>query len=230
MSYYPPFPAGDVWSYPSRKLTERFVIIERARGYSSSFSKIYDEARFINAVLYLLGSGRGAIAVIPDDDIVYNKTWTVITAPVSGTAPDCVTDHNDSTNCSWNVNPSSFIDLLSVDLGSQATGILRIVHYTTDAYLTVRLSVSNDNVTWTEIWNAYSSAGVTESFIYINGYRYLKFSFRNTYSSAITGYLYSIEFYPDTILSISRSFSNVVKRVVVFVYGAYYQFLEVISL
>jgi len=207
---------------------QRYYVTERARGYSSGFSKIYDEGRFINAVLYLLGSGRGAIVLIPDDDIAYNKTWTVITAPGSGTAPSCVTDHNDSTNCGWSVGASSSIDLLSVDLGSQMNGILRFVHYTTSAYLTVRLSVSNDNVTWTEIWSAYSTS-FTETFVYINGYRYLKFSFRNTYSSAITGYLYSIEFYPDTILSISRSFSNVVKRVAVFVNNAYYQLLEVIT-
>jgi len=230
MSYYPPFPAGDVWSYPTRTLTQRFGIIERARGYSSGFSRIYDEARFINAVLYLLGSGRGAIAVIPDDDIAYNKTWTVITAPETGTAPDCVTDHNDSTYCSWTISASSLVDLLRVDLGASMTGVLRILQYYSSSAFYTKVNVSNDGSTWTEIYSESASGVIKEIFVYINGYRYIKFSFQNTFTSALTGNIYSIEFYPDTVLPISKAFNNIGKRIAVFVNNSYYQLLEVISL
>jgi len=231
MSYsYPPFPASDIWSYPVRKLTERFAVIERSRGYSSGLSKIYDEIRFINAILYLLGSGRGAIVIIPDDDIAYNKTWTVITAPNTGTAPTCVTDHNDSTNCSWSVGASAVTDLLSVDLGASMTGALRIVYRTNYTDLYVEVYVSNDNATWTKIYSVASGISIYDDFVYINNYRYIKISFNNTATVSHAGDIFSIEFYPDTTLSISRSFSSVSKRITVFVYGAYYQLLEVISL
>jgi len=230
MSYYPPFPAGDVWSYPTRKLTERFVIIERARGYSSGLSKIYDEARFINAILYLLGSGRGAIVLIPDDDIAYNKTWTVITAPVTGTAPDCVSDRNDDTYCSWSVGASAVTDLLRVDLGASLTGALRIRYRTNYTNLYAEVYVSNDNTTWTKIYSVVSGISIYDDFVYVNGYRYIKISFNNTATVSQAGDIFSIEFYPDTVLPISKALNNIAKRVVVFVYASYYQLLEVISL
>jgi len=232
MSYIYPYVAGpsDIWNYPTRKLTERFVIIERARGYSSGFSKIYDEARFINAILYLLGSGRGAIAVVPDDDIAYNKTWSVITAPSIGTAPDCVVDHNDDTSCRWIVGASAVTDLLSVDLGASLTGALRIRHKTDTTNVYTEIYVSNDNATWTKIYSVAPGASIYDNFVYVNGYRYIKISLNNTETISQAGNIFSIEFYLDTVLSISRAFKNVVKRVVVFVNNAYYQLLEVISL
>ena len=209
---------------------QRYYVTERARGYSSGYSKIYDEVRFINAVLHLLGSGRGAIVLIPDDDIAYNKTWTVITAPDSGTAPGCVTDHNDSTYCSWTISASSLVDLLSVDLGASMNGALRIVHYHSTTAVFTKVYVSNDGSTWTEIFSQSTSGFIKEIFVYVNGYRYIKFSFQNTDVSALTGSIYSIEFYLDNALSYSRAFNNIGKRVAVFVNNSYYQFLEVISL
>jgi len=203
---------------------QRYYVTERARGYSSGYSKIYDEVRFINAVLHLLGSGRGAIVLIPDDDIAYNKTWTVITAPSSGTMPSCVADHNDDTSCSWSLG--AITDLFSVDLGAPLSGLLRFLT-SADQNPTVVIYGSNDGTTWTKI-NSYALSAVkTETLDYISGYRYLKFSA----GLAATGtlYVYSFEFYPDIALSTSRALFNLVKRLVVFVYGAYYQLLEVIT-
>jgi len=208
---------------------QKHVIIERARGYSSGYSKIYDETRYINALFYLFGSGRGAITLIPDDDIAASKTWTVIKAPSSGTAPSCVTDHNDSTSCSWSVG-SGVTDLLQVDLGSAMYGVLRLYAFVNTSSIYWRVSGSNDGTTWTVIGDLTGSPGnVSELFSYISGFRYVKISFNNNTTSSYTASLYTAEFYPDTALPYSRALSGLTKRLVVFVYGSYYQFLEVIS-
>jgi len=234
MSYYPPFPAGDVWSYPSRKLTERFVIIERARGYSSSFSKIYDEARFINAVLYLLGSGRGAIVLIPDDDVAYNKTFTLLRSVASGTFPQCITDWNDATYCQWSITTYLTTDLFYVDMGASWSGMIRAYVYNSGITgLNLLIFGSNDASTWTQVSSVSGpeSGAYGDIFSYVSGYRYYKFS---TSASLVASgaYLnvYSFEAYPDSSLSLNRSFIGRSVRLAVFVYGAYYQLLEVISL
>jgi hypothetical protein len=208
----------------------RFVVIERARGYSSGFSRILDETRYFNAVMVLRGSGRGTIAIIPNDDIASRRTWTVITAPVTGTAPTCVSDWDDSTYCEWSVAAGATTNLLQLDLGVSMYGILRLRHYTSSSLMYSQVYVSNDATTWTNILNRYA-VGTVEDFIYVAGYRYLRFTGNNrdtTYSQRIR--IYSVEFYPDYPLTYTRTLSAVSGRVAVFVYGAYYQLLEVISL
>jgi hypothetical protein len=221
---------SDIWRYPTRTLTERFVVIERARGYSSGFSRIYDESRFVNAVLYLLGSGRGYIAVIPEDDIAYNKTWTVITTPSSGTAPACVTDHDDTTYCEWTLAGYATVGCLQLDLGSPMYGAVRALWYSYLNNFHLRIDVSNDGTTWTRIYSATQNVYVAEAFAYAAGYRYIRFSLYNASSSTQNSRLYTCEFYPDTTLPTTKSFSNATKRIMVFVYGSYYQLLEVITL
>lgn len=210
---------------------QKYVVIERARGYSSSWSNVYDESRYINATLYLFGSGRGAITLIPDDDVAASKTWTVLKTPDSGTAPNCVTDRNDSTYCSWSAPASAETDLLRVDLGSAMYGTLRLLAYFYSSSMAWRVYVSNDGSTWSLVGDLFStSSGTNERLVYINGYRYLKISVNNTSTSAITVSANSVEFYPDTALPYSRSLSGLSKRLAVFVYNAYYQLLEVVSL
>jgi len=230
MSYI--YPSGvspnDVWNYPTRTLTERFGIIERARGYASGFSKIYDETRFINAVLYLLGNNRGAIVVIPDDDIAYNKIFTILYTPSNGSAPSCFTDHNDTTGCGWYNVPTSLTDYFYVDMGSEWSGILRLlINFGYNGGYAIY--GSNDASTWTQIYSSTTSSGTYEWFFYVSGYRYYKFS---AYISASGNNLviYSFEAYPDYALSYSKALNNLVRRIAVFVYNTYYQLLEVISL
>jgi len=215
---------SDIWNYPTRTLTERFTIIERARGYSSGLSKVLDETRYFTK-LAILGSGRGAIIRYPDDDIAPSKAWTVITTPTDGVAPGCVTDHNDSTRCCWDIPASTESDLLMVDLGSSMTGILRIIILTG---MTCKVYASNDKTTWTNVFSQAPGGNPVEYFIYINGYRYLKFSIQNPETSTYKGYWYTIEFYPDNPLPYSRDLAYS-GRVWVFVYNGYYQLLEVVS-
>jgi len=209
---------------------QKHVIIERARGYSSGYSKIYDETRYINALFYLVGSGRGAISIIPDDDIAASKTWTVIKAPSSGTAPSCVTDHDDSTYCSWSAPASAVTDLLQVDLGSAMYGVFRLLAYFYSSGMTWRVYASNDGSTWSLIGDlSSSSSGTNEKLLYINGYRYVKISVNITGSSSVTVNANSVEFYPDTTLPYTRALISLNKRLVVFVNNSYYQLLEVVS-
>ena len=228
-TYPPPVQASDVWSYPARTLTERFVVIERARGYSGGTSKVFDERRHFKCVLLFRGSGRGAIAIIPDEDIAYNKTWSVLTAPSSGTAPDCVTDRDDTTYCRWSVEANTIVDVLRVDLGTATTGFLRLYWFTNAPLL--RVFGSNDGLAWTLIVEIYKQfSGEYEDFVYVGGYRYLRFGFRNSEASAYTAGCYAIELYPDATLPFTRTLDDVNKRVVGLVYGAHYQLLEVITI
>jgi len=231
---YPGVSPSDIWSYSTRKLTERFVIIERARGYSSGLSKIYDETRFINAILYLLGNNRGAIIIFPDDDIAYNKTFSALTTPSSGAFPSCVTDHNDSTYCQWTFGATGTYDLVSLDMNSQIFGILRINLYLYYTSGTLIVYGSNDGSTWTQIFSLYVSGGNSyDLWIYVAspGYRYYKITYSTSSVSAGNYFnLNSIEYYLDSALPTSRSFSNIVKNIKVWVYNSYYQLLEVISI
>jgi len=228
---YPGASPSDIWSYSTRKLTERFVVIERARGFSSGFSKIYDETRFVNAILYLLGSGRGVIAIVPDDDIAYNKTWTVITAPKTGRAPTCLNDRDDSTYCVWSIPATTESDLVSIDFGSAVSGVFRFYHYESSfpSGSVHRIYGSNDGTTWTKLIEVSWITG-REEWGYVSGYRYYKLSSYNAGASAYDVQFNMLEFYPDYALSYSKTFSNVSKRIVSFINNAYYQLLEVVTI
>jgi len=209
----------------------RYAVFERAKGYSSSFSKIYDEVRWINAVLMLLGSGIGNISVVPADDVAYNKTYKAVNNPSSGTFPSCITDHNDTTYCSWSGGTLPY-DLFYVDMGSAWSGMIRVYQYNyslTSPYL--KVYGSNDASTWTLVSTVAIASGYAEAFTYVSGYRYYKVTVdAQGYSGGWYVNIYSFEAYPSTSLPINRQFTNQGVRVVVFVYNSYYQLLEVISI
>ena len=211
---------------------QRLLVIERAKGYSSLLSKIYDDTRLLNSMFYLLGSGRGNIVLVPSEDIAYNKTYTAIKSVASGTFPSCITDHDDTTYCQWTTLGATTTDILSVDMGSTFSGALRVYLYEYNlATMNLYFYGSNDNSTWTQVASvlALSSGTMYDLLVYVSGYRYYKIS--ESCSSAGSGnYLniYSFEAYPDTTLPVSRSLQNTRSRILVFVYGSYYQLLEVI--
>jgi len=218
---------ADIWNYSTRRLTERFTVIERGKGYTSGVSIVLDETRYFNT-LVLLGSGRGAIVIYPNEDIAPSKSWTVITSPSTGTAPACVTDRDDSTYCEWFVGASVEIGVLMLDLGSPMRGFLRVVHLSAGGAYT-RVYVSNDASTWTKIFDTSTAGNVNTNIIYVDGYRYIKFSFYNSSTTtSATCRLYTVMFFIDSALPFTRSL-NSSTRVVCYVYNAYYQLLEVIA-
>jgi hypothetical protein len=204
------------------------VAFERASGYSGGVSKVFDGTRHFKCVMLFRGSGRGVIAIIPDEDIAYNKTWSVLVAPSSGTAPGCVTDRDDTTGCGWSVGANTAVDVLRVDLGAATTGFLRFHWYTTAPSL--RVSGSKDSYAWTLITEISKSSGVYEDFVYVDGYRYLRFGFRNPEATAYSAGYRTIELYPDVALPFAKILDGVNKRVVGLVYGAHYQLIEVITI
>jgi hypothetical protein len=222
--------ASDVWSYSTRTLTQTFGIIERANGYSSSGAKIYDATRAYNAILQVYGSGSGAIAEIPDDDVAPSKTFTQITPPSSGTFPGNLTDHNDSTGVTWSIAASTTSGLFTLDLGSSMISLIRFYGAVgSPAYNTFLVYGSNDNSTWTQLATlSYSTANTpAETFILASNYRYIKVSGNNTSTSAWNFYIYSFEAYPGSSLPINRSVSFN-GRLIVYTQG-YYQLLEVVK-
>jgi len=220
---------SDIWNYPTRTLTE--IVIERARGYSSGVSKIVDERRFVNGVLYLWGSGKGCIVIVPDDDIISQYTLTVVTAPTSGTAPTCFTDHNDATECYWTIPSSATVDIVRIDVGSSSVGL--VLRFCTKGgvgnAITLYVHGSNDGTTWTQLYYQVLTTINMEIFWYVAGYRYYKISAYNSNAADVNYYLASLETYPVSSLPCSRKFSNIGARIVVFVYNGYYQLLEVVS-
>jgi hypothetical protein len=215
----------DIWNYPARTLTEKFTIIERAKGYTSGGSKVLDDTRLFNGVIVIRGSGYGCIAKYYDDDVVPSKTFTAITTPSGGTFPSDLIDHNDSTGCQWSIS-STTTDLFRVDFGSSVTGFLRVVATGTSSGATLIVYGSNDGTTWTQIASVTHGLSVVDIAVFVGGYRYVKIS---EYAGAsYTATIYTVEFYPAGPLPVSRSFSNLAGRVLVYVNG-YYQVLEVIS-
>jgi len=222
---------SDIWNHPTRTLTERFAVIERARGYSSGLSKLVDEKRFVNAVLYLWGSGKGGIVIIPDDDTISQYTLTVVSAPTRGTAPVCFTDHNDATDCYWTISAGATADIVMIDVGSSSVELFLRLYTKSDVSNTITLYVygSNDGTTWTQQYSQVLPTSYTDIFYYVTGYRYYKISAYNSAATNYTFYLASLETYPVSSLPCSRKFSNTAARIVVLVYNAYYQLLEVVS-
>jgi len=222
---------SDIWNYPTRTLTERFTVIERSKGWVTGVSKIVDELRFVNAVLHLRGSGKGCIVIVPDDDIISQYTLTVVTAPTSGTAPVCFTDHNDATECYWTISAGATADIVTIDVGSSSVELfLRFVTKCSSVNaITLYLYGSNDRTTWTQLYSLVLSIGNSEVFYYATGYRYYKFSAYNSTTGDAYYYLASLEAYPASSLPCSRKFSNTVARIVVLGYKAYWQLLEVVS-
>ena len=206
------------------------TVIERANGYSSSGAKIYDATRTYNALMQLIGSGYGVIAQYPNDDIAPSKTFTQITAPSSGTFPNDLTDHDDSTGVTWNTPVGSTLsaevaDLFSIDFGNSFTGFLRF-YITNQSNLNLTIYGSNDNSTWTSLIS--SSNLVNEQTLFINGYRYVKFTGAGTaVNTAGSVTITTVEAFIAYSLPYSRSLSYN-GNLKVYAQG-YYQLLEVIS-
>ena len=219
---------SDIWNYPTRTLTEK-VGIERARGYSSGFSKLVDEKRFVNGVLYLLGIGNGAIVIPPEGDVMPGYTLTALTPPASGSFPACITDHDDSTACSWNIG-SYLTDILQVDVNSPNVGLLLRVYSMANNPVNLRIFGSNDGTTWSYLGDA--GAGVNsygEALVFVTGYRYYKGVADGLNYTGTTYYLASFEGYKAYPLPCSRVFNKFLGRIIIFVYNAYYQLLEVVG-
>jgi len=185
--------------------------------------KLYDSSGTFNCVVELDGVGKGAVFIVPSDDIAAGKSWSVLTSPNIGTAPSCVTDHNDDTYCQWYVDVGSLVNFLQLDLGTPMYGYLRFVAMLTPAatsYFSVR--VSNDGSTWTEIYQ-WNPSTRSETINYINGYRYIRFAGVNVSSTSMASmFIYSAEFYQARDLSFSRTLSNVSGRLVIYVHNAQY--------
>ena len=205
-------------------VSERLVIFERARGYTSSASKVLDETRIFNGVIRVHGSGYGAIARYWADDIAPSRTFKAIATPLGGgTFPTDLIDHDDSTGCQWSVTGVP-TDLFTIDFGSSVTGFLRVVASGGGTGTTLIVYGSNDGTTWTQISSVQHGTAKTEIAVFVNGYRYVKIG--GVSGPTIT--IYTVEFYPATSLPTSRSFSNVTSRVFVFAIG-YYHVFEVIT-
>ena len=219
---------SDIWNYPTRTLTEK-VGIERARGYSSDFSKLVDETRFVNGVLYLLGIGKGAIVIPPEGDVMPEYTLTALTPPASGSFPACITDHDDSTACSWNISPY-VTDILQVDVNSPNVGLLLRVYSMANNPANLIILGSNDGTTWSRVGAAGAGQNsYNEGLIFATGYRYYKGIADGLNYTGTTYYLASFEGYMAYPLPRSRVFNNFLGRIIIFVYNAYYQLLEVVS-
>lgn len=208
---------------------EKYVVFERARGYKHVGGVIFDEIRYFNSEMRLLGKGKGTIAIIPDEDIANSKKWTVLSAPLGGTAPNCVTDHDDSSYCEWKVGGFSAVEALKLDLSSPMHGCLRMRIGIVPCHIEVYVSYDDSN--YIHIGSYRSEDAPTDHFVSINGFRYIKFLFYNANRTSCHAYLYSIEFYPYSALPLSRKFTDVGARVIAAV-GAdtYYQLLELMTL
>ncbi len=223
--------AGDVWSYPTRTLTEKYVIIERAsRGFSSDALEVYNSSgQFKNSrFIYFVEASASVFVKNRSSDPIPTATEIILDG---GFNPANVKDHDDNTyaTTSTSVPGGSTVDHVKYDLGSVVTGFLRAIIQSATAYLYTRVLVSSDDTTYTTVCEVVNSLAKC---VYYGSFRYVKLQSYNSGSSGISGSntrFYSVEVYPpdnNTEFVFNDEFGDILALV----YNGYYQLLEVVYL
>jgi hypothetical protein len=221
----------EIWSYPNRRLTERFGIIERSRGLSApTGSLLVKERRAIREgtrFILATSSGSGFIA-LQSEDLIRPATTTYI---ASFDIPGAEKDWNDNT-CMRTAfgSPAPRTSLIKYDLGSLFPS-LTLAIYSRSYYGYVRLyvAVSPDDVTYTDIISAVTQSTTATWHIRTGlNVRYVRLDADNPGSSDYI-YFCTVEAYPTTT---DRTFTSLAEgTLVIGVEGnKYYHLLEVIQL
>ncbi len=223
--------APEVWSYPTRTLTEKYVIIERVgRGFTSGVSEIYRLSTFFRNSKFVLIAKADASAIIKNrsGDLIPTATETILD---TGFDPTNAKDHNDSTcsSTTTTLDANASIDHVKWDLGSVANRFLVALISSGTAGVYTRVLVSSDDATYTEV--AEVNGGTVKA-VYYGSFRYVKLQTINSNVSALSGSytrFCSVEVYPpntDTEISLI----NELAEFFVLLYNGYYQLIEVVYL
>jgi hypothetical protein len=223
----PEIKVADIWNYPDRSLSKYFSIFERAKGYTATPSKVFDEKRYIG-ILALLGDGVGAVIKYPDDDGADKGNWSVITNPVRGTPPQCVIDHNDSSDCEWSIAPGVSVDLLRLELPTIQSGFFRIVYFASSNLLVLEIHGSANGSTWTYLTGANkANNSIEEVLLYVPGYKYYKLVAYNSSDVSRSIRLYTVELYPAIPMPIVKEYESG-ARIMAIAHNGHYYLAEVI--
>jgi hypothetical protein len=164
----------DVWGYPTRTLTERFVVIERVPPrYDASLTLISRTHRFVRANTIFNGISSDVVIIggIPELDLLPTFTETILLSGFD-TAP--MKDYDDTTYTTGIATSSTPTDHVMYDMGRLRDVVILAVIRGTSMGSSCRVAVSPDNVTYT---NVIDSGGRTTRATYIalaTGVRYIK--------------------------------------------------------
>jgi len=222
--------AKDVWEYHTRRLTERFAIIERvAPRYDASLTLLSRTYRFVRANTIFDGISSDVVVIggIPELDLLPTFTETIL---YPGFNPAPMKDYNDSTYTTGIATPSTPTDYVMYDMGMlRDVVILAVIRGTNSGYTRCRVRVSPDNVTYTTV---IDSAGITTSTTYIalaTGVRYIRLSGFDASTSPSTCEWYTLEVYERVNRRIYRNDRDRVLPIT-FITRGYSHILEVIQL
>jgi hypothetical protein len=222
--------AEDIWSYSRRTLTERFTIIERARGYTRYAIEVFNlTSRFRNSrFVFIRDALASAFVKNRSTDVIPNSTETILDPYF--TSIHLIKDHDDETYAYRNavINAGQTIDHVVYDLGSVKRLFLRSVISSGISGLFVRVQVSVDGSIYSTVCMAHGS----EKCVYYGDFRYIKLQSYNSNTYGVAGSyarFHSIEAYPpDTNEEIV--FTNETGNVLALLWYGHYHLLEVITL
>jgi hypothetical protein len=220
--------SGEVWSYPIRRLTERFAIIERVPPrYDASLTILYRARRFIRANTRFVGMSSGTLLLfLEDDDLIRNATETIL-AP--GFDPANMKDSEDVTFSQITVPPATTINIVRYDLGAVMDIAIVIALSSQSSANYCRLDVSNDNITYTNILN---HNGTHRTFLLITTARYILLNANNTSTTTSQRCnFHTLEAYKWSPSSnVDRTITSTVLKTMTVIGRGYSHLLEVIGL
>jgi len=221
---------ADVWNHPTRALTHYFAVFERGRGYTASPAVVVRERRAIrpNTKFVIVSSTPFGIFLFSEDLAKSATKSILVTWTISGSGAEL--DGNDDTYMQITVPAStSRTPAVKYDLGSvKSQVVLFIVYQASSSVINLYVSVSSDDVTYTDVLTTNTTIKTTFVVVASN-VRYVRLDFDNSVTVSAYGRVFTLEVYDKGIGS-ERLFTSLVEDLLTIVVDKYYQVLEVIQL
>jgi hypothetical protein len=216
--------AKDIWEYHTRRLTERFAIIERVPPrYDSSLTLVFRGKRVVRANTRFIGVSNDVLVVgVEDNELIRRATETILK---SGFNPAPMKDSDDNTYANTGAL-SARTGIVRYDLGSVMNVVILLVVAGSGSTANCYLAVSNDNVTYTDL---ISYSGTTKTTYVVSATaRYIRLDGADPTNFAYACWFYTLEAYkatstPDVIIT------DTVVRTLTVISRGYSQLLEVVQ-
>jgi hypothetical protein len=228
-SIYPPVgTSDDIWNYQKRTLTERFTAFERARGYTASPAIIIRERRVIGSnTKFVINSSKTGGVFVFNEDLAKTAAKSILVGwTITGSGNELDGDDNTYMTITTPAGPFYRTQAIKYDLGSvKPSVVLILVYYSSTSYITCYVSVSSDDVTYTDVLQTNTTTKTT-FIIRASNVRYIRLDFSNSTTAGYNAYLYTFEVY-DKVIGNERVFTSLVEDLLTVIAEGYYQILEV---
>jgi hypothetical protein len=199
----------------------KYVAERSAPRYDAGCAQIYYSKRVLGAnTIFILKAVASKYDIFTEDeDLIPSATETVL---VSGFDTTRAKDHNDDTAATYTLDPITTRDLVRWDLGDSRE---RLLYMKTggDSNIDVRVSISTDCTTWSELIRYRGSA----TWCRYATFRCVGITVTNWGNYYNTFYLYTVEAYNPTMKRRLTIPTTTAKTVRAFIQSGYSQLLEV---